>query len=72
MQTNGGDEDVISGSGHRKRHLGADFAIWSSGGAWFGFLINASGEGAIIGASMNEAQAIRDACISIEETLTAF
>jgi hypothetical protein len=72
VQTNGGDEDVISGSGNRKRHLGVDFAIWRNEGAWFWLLINASGEGGTIGASANEAQAIRDACLSIEETSTVF
>jgi hypothetical protein len=35
-------------------------------------LINASGEGGTIGASADEAQAIRDASLSIEEKLTVF
>jgi hypothetical protein len=57
------------GSYHRKRHLGVDFAIWSSGGSWFWLLINAIGEGGTVGASANEAQAMRDAFLSIEEKL---
>jgi hypothetical protein len=54
-------------SSHRKRHLGVDFTVWSSGESWFWLLINANGEGGIIGASASEAQAVRDAFISIEE-----
>jgi hypothetical protein len=53
-----------------KQHLGVNFAIWANEGAWFWFLINPGGEGAMIGASVNEAQAISDACLSIEEQLT--
>jgi hypothetical protein len=60
---------MSSGSCDRKRHLGVDFAIWSSGRSWFWLLINASGEGGTIGASSNEAQAMRDAFLSIEEKL---
>jgi len=61
-----------SGSSHRKRHLGVDFAIWRRGGTWFWLLVNASGEGGTIGASADEAQAIQDACLSIKEKLTVF
>jgi hypothetical protein len=55
----------------RKRHLGVDFAVWGDEGVWFWFwfLINPSGESGVIGASSNEAQAIREACLSIEEKL---
>jgi len=60
------------GSCNRKRHLGVDFAIWRSGGTWFWLLISASGEGGTIGASASEAQAMRDACLSIQEKLTVF
>jgi hypothetical protein len=54
----------------RKSHLGVDFAVWRSGKSWFWLLINASGEGVAIGASASEAQAVRDAHLSIEEKLT--
>jgi hypothetical protein len=57
------------GSGNRKRHLGVDIAIWNSGRSWFWLLINARGEGGTIGASVNEAEAMRDACHSIEEKM---
>jgi hypothetical protein len=54
----------------RRRHLGVDFAVWQSEGVWFWLLIDPGGEGGMIGASPNEAQAMLDACISIEEKLT--
>jgi hypothetical protein len=47
-----------------------DFAIWVNEGAWVWFLINPHGEGAMIGASANRAEAMREACLSIEEKLT--
>lgn len=62
----------MSDSCNRKHHLGMDFAIWSSEGTWFWILINPNGEGGTIGVSPNEAQAMRDACFSIEEKLTIF
>jgi hypothetical protein len=33
---------------------------------------NPAGDGGIVGASANEAQAMRDACLSIEEKLAVF
>jgi hypothetical protein len=62
----------MTGSGNRRWHLGVDFAVWRNQGTWFWFLINPSGEGGVIGASSNEAQAIRDARFSIEEKLIVF
>jgi hypothetical protein len=60
-------------SGSRKRHLGVEFAIWWKEGSWFWYLLNpGGGGGGMIGASANEAQAMRDACLSIEEILTVF
>jgi hypothetical protein len=58
---------MSSGSCHRKRHLGVNFEIWRSERTWFWLVISSRGEGGIIGASANEAQAMRDACISIQE-----
>jgi hypothetical protein len=63
---------MSTSSCNRKRHLGVDFAIWRSDGTWFWLLINARGEGGVIGASANEEQAMRDACLSIEEESTVF
>jgi hypothetical protein len=55
---------------NRKRHMGVDFAIWGSEGVWFWFLISANGEGGMIGASNNEAEALGEACLSIEEKIS--
>ena len=63
---------LASGSCDRRRHLGVDFAVWESEGAWFWLLIDPSVEGGMIGASPNEAQATHDARISIEEKLAPF
>jgi hypothetical protein len=64
---------ILTGeSGRRKRHLGVEFAIWGKEGSWFWYLVNPGGGGGMIGASADEAQAMRDACLSIEEKLTVF
>jgi hypothetical protein len=63
---------VSTGAYYRKQHLGVDFAIWVRGGAWLWFVINPCGESGMIGASANEAQAMREACLSIEEILRVF
>jgi len=60
------------GSYSRKQHLAVDFAIWKTEDAWVWFVMNPRVEGGMIGASSNEAQAIREACLSIEEKLTIF
>jgi hypothetical protein len=60
---------VSTGPCNRKQHLGVDFAIWRTAGAWFWFLTNPRGQGGMIGASASEAQAICDACSSIEAIL---
>ena len=63
---------VSSGLRNRRRHLGVNFAIWKIEGTWVWFVMNPRVEGGMIGASSNEAQAIREACLSIEEKLTIF
>jgi hypothetical protein len=60
---------VIAGSCNRKRHLGVDFLIWSRESSWFWFLINPRGKGGMIGATTNEARAMREVCLSIEAIL---
>jgi hypothetical protein len=65
------DSEQHTGSCKRKRHLGVDFAVWSEG-AWVWFLINPNGEGGMIGASPNEAQAMHEACLSMEEIPAVF
>jgi hypothetical protein len=61
---------VGTGLSNPKRHLGVDFAIWRSEDAWFWLIINPRGRGGMIGATTNEVQAVREACLSIEEIQT--
>jgi hypothetical protein len=42
-----------------------DFVVWCEG-AWFWLLINPRGKGEMIGATITEAQAVWEACSSIE------
>jgi hypothetical protein len=58
---------VSTGSWNRKHHLGIEFVIWSRESAWFWFVIDPCGKGAMIGATGDEARALREACWSIEE-----
>ena len=53
----------------RKRHRGVEFVVWKRGNAWFWFLARRREESGIIGATTNQARAMRDACWSIEELL---
>jgi hypothetical protein len=45
-----------NGSRTRQCHLGFDFSVWRSEGAWFWRLTNSSDEGGMIGASANKEQ----------------
>jgi hypothetical protein len=51
--------------------LGVDFVVWRRESTWFWFLINPLGKGGMIGATVNEARAIREACLSIEAILAS-
>jgi hypothetical protein len=48
-------------------HLGTSFEIWNGGHTWFWFVADACCNGAAIGAVVNEAEAICEARLSIEE-----
>jgi hypothetical protein len=48
-------------------HLDSSFEIWKGGHTWFWFVADACCSGAAIGAAANQAEAIREACLSIEE-----
>ena len=61
---------MSAGPCNRKQHLGVDFAIWRTEGAWFWFLINPRGQSGMTGTSTIEAQAICDARSSIEAILS--
>jgi hypothetical protein len=62
-------QKTSTASWSRKHHLGIDFVIWRRDNAWFWFLNNLRGMGGMIGATSNEAQAMREACLSIEAIL---
>ncbi len=48
-------------------HLGTSFTVWSRRRSWFWMVLNQNGNGGMIGTAATEAEAIRDACSSIEE-----
>jgi hypothetical protein len=48
-------------------YLGTSFEIWNGRHTWFWFVADACCSGAAIGAAANEAEAIREARLSIEE-----
>jgi hypothetical protein len=51
----------------RRDYLGSGFEVWSSQWTWFWRLLHADRGGGVIGAAATEAEAIREACVSIEE-----
>jgi hypothetical protein len=55
------------GWSNRKRHLGLEFVIWSRGSTWFWLLNESHTKGGVIGATADEARAISEACLAIEE-----
>jgi hypothetical protein len=52
---------------NHRDYLGAGFEVWTSQRAWFWRLLHPDRDGGTIGVAGSEAEAIRDACTSIEE-----
>lgn len=52
-----------------RRYLGKHFEVWNRGQAWFWMVGDPHRERAAIGASASESDAIREACLQIEEML---
>jgi hypothetical protein len=48
-------------------HLGTSFTVWSRRRTWFWLVLDQHRTGGTIGTAATEAEAIRDACSSIEE-----
>jgi hypothetical protein len=49
-------------------HLGIGFDVWSGQANWFWFVVNPRRDGrAAIGSAATEADAMREACVAIEE-----
>jgi hypothetical protein len=67
MRESNEEMTVSIGSCNRERYLGVEFVVWKNQVAWFWLVTSPSGRGGIIGASANEAQAMREARLSIEE-----
>ncbi len=52
---------------HRCNYLGATFEVWRNRDSWFWRVFDAGRNGGTIGAAGTEADAVREACLSIEE-----
>ena len=61
--------NMSADSATSKRYLGVEFAVWKRGSAWFWFVTRPRGKSGIIGATINQARAMREACWSIEAIL---
>jgi len=48
-------------------HWGTGFEVWTAQQTWFWFVVNPHRSGGTIGAAATEAEALREACLSIEE-----
>jgi hypothetical protein len=48
-------------------HLGIGFELWSDQRVWFWSVVNPCCNGGAIGAAITEAEAVREACVAIEE-----
>jgi hypothetical protein len=53
---------------HSCSYLGATFEVWRNRDSWFWRVSDARRNGGTIGAAATEADAVRDACLSIEES----
>jgi hypothetical protein len=50
-----------------RSHLGTSFNVWNRRRTWFWSVLDQHGNGGVIGTAATEAEAISDACSSIEE-----
>jgi hypothetical protein len=51
----------------RRDYLGTGFAVWTGELTWFWRVLNSHHSGGAVGAAASEAEAVREACIAIEE-----
>jgi hypothetical protein len=49
-----------------RHHLGTGFEVWTAQQTWFWFVVDPHRSGGMIGAAATEAEAVREACLSIE------
>jgi hypothetical protein len=52
-----------------RNHLGTGFEVWAAQQSWFWFVDKPHGNGAVIGAAASEAEAVRNACSTIEASM---
>jgi hypothetical protein len=52
-----------------RHYIGIDFEVWEGQQSWFWFVIDPHHEGGAIGAAASETEAVRDACLSIDEMI---
>lgn len=52
-------------------HLGARFEVWTGESTWFWHVFNPHNNGGAVGVAATEADAIREACMAIEERCTS-
>jgi hypothetical protein len=50
-----------------RTHLGVRFDVWNGQQGWFWLVVNARRDAGVVGAAAKEADAVREACSSIEE-----
>jgi len=50
-----------------RNHLGTSFTVWKRRQSWFWLVLDQHGNGGAIGTAATEADAVREACTSIEE-----
>jgi hypothetical protein len=50
-----------------RKHLGTSFRVWSRQQSWFWLVLSRHGDGGTIGTAATEADAVREACSSIEQ-----
>ena len=50
-----------------RHYQGIDFEVWDGQQTWFWMVLDPHCEGGAIGAAANETEAVRDACLSIDE-----
>jgi hypothetical protein len=50
-----------------RNHLGNGFTVWKRRQSWFWLVLDRHGKGGAIGTAATEAEAVREACSSIEE-----
>ena len=54
-----------------RHYLGIDFEVWEAQQRWLWCVIDPHRDGGAIGAAVSETDAVRDACLSIDEMMSS-